>query len=156
MGKDSLLINMDDANAKRQLQIAIGVMRGPHEVLIKPVKRTRSLDQNAYYWVAVVQPFTEWLRDVWGDSKIDREQAHEILKVKILGMEEKQIPDSDKSLPIIPHSKFLSVEEFAEYIEKCAAWLAEFCNVVVLSSELFYEADTLGKKRGKGLVADHK
>lgn len=154
MSKDTILINMSDAAAKRELMIQIGRLSGLYEFYLKPRKRTRSLDQNGYYWVAVVQPFTEWLRNVWGDSKIDKEQAHEMLKAKILGTTEKRIPDSDETLIMIPRSKTLTVEEFSEYIDKAAAWLAEFCEIIVVPSELFHEGETLGKK-GKGLVADN-
>lgn len=154
MSKDTLLINMSDAAAKRQLMTEIGRLSGLYEFYLKPRKRTRSLDQNAYYWAAVVQPFTDWLRENYGDSKIDKEQAHEMLKVKVLGLTEKQIPGSDETITIIPHSKTLTVEEFSEYIEKCAAWLAEFCEIVVVPSELFHEGETLGKK-GKGLIENN-
>lgn len=141
MSKDTILINMSDAAAKRELMIQIGRLSGLYEFYLKPRKRTRSLDQNSYYWVAVVQPFTEWLRNVWGDSKIDKEQAHEMLKAKILGTTEKQIPDSEETLIVIPRSKTLTVEEFSEYIEKCAAWLAEFCEIVIVPSEMFHESE---------------
>lgn len=115
----------------------IGRLSGPHEVLIKPIKRTRSLDQNAYYWAAVVAPFTEWLREQYGDNSIDKEQAHEMLKVKILGLKEHQI--DNETLYLIPRSKTLKTDEFSEYVEKCAAWLSEFANIVVIPSDLFYE-----------------
>lgn len=141
--KDSLLVNLSDANVKRELMSQIGRLSGLYEIMIKPRKRTRSLDQNAYYWAAVVAPFTEWLRNVWGDSKIDKEQAHEMLKIKILGVSHKEIP-SGETLTKIPQSKTLTVEEFSEYIEQCAAWLAEFCEIVVVPSEMFYED---GKKK---------
>lgn len=157
--KDSLIVNLSDPAVKRQLMTEIGRLSGLYEVLIRPRKRTRSLDQNAYYWTAVVAPFTEWLRETYGDTQIDKEQAHEMLKVKILGLQEKRIAikseetDGVLHLPLIPRSKTLTVEEFTEYIEKCAAWLAEFCEIIVIPSEAFYEGETLGRK---GLVADNK
>ncbi len=146
MPKDTLLINMDDAAAKRELMIQIGRLSGLYEVYIKPRKRTRSLDQNAYYFAAVVTPFRDWLRESYGDSRMSTDEAHEMLKVKILGLTEKQIPNSDETMTIIPRSKTLTVEEFGEYIEKAAAWLAEFCNIIVLPSETFYEAESPRKK----------
>lgn len=139
MNKDTLLINMDDAAAKRQLMIEIGRLSGLYEIYIKPRKRTRSLDQNAYYFAAVVTPFRDWLRENYGDSQMSTDDAHEMLKVKILGLTEKQIPDSTETVTIIPRSKTLTVEEFSEYIEKCAKWLSEFCGIIVVSSDLFYE-----------------
>lgn len=140
MGKDSILVNLSDVTVKRELMSQIGRLSGLYEISIKPRTRTRSLDQNAYYWVAVVEPFTQWLREVYGDSRIDKEQAHEMLKVKCLGLSEKEIPNSSEKLSLIPQSKTLTVEEFTDYIERCAAWLAEFCNVIVVPSEEFYES----------------
>lgn len=139
MSKDTILINMSDAAAKRQLMIEIGRLSGLYEFYLKPRKRTRSLDQNAYYFAAVVTPFRDWLRENYGDSQISTDEAHEMLKVKILGLTEKQIPGSDETFTVIPRSKTLTVEEFSEYIEKASSWLAEFCSIVVLPSEMFYE-----------------
>lgn len=144
MSKDSLLVNLSDAAVKRELMIQIGRLSGLYEISIKPRKRTRSLDQNAYYWAAVVQPFTDWLREVYGDSKIDKEQAHEMLKVKILGLQEKQL--GDEVLRLIPHSKTLTVEQFGEYIEQASAWLASFCDIIVVPSEMFYESKETRQK----------
>lgn len=134
---DSLIVNMSDPAVKRRLMIEIGRLSGLYEILIKPRKKTRSLNQNAYYWAAVVTPFTEWLRENYGDSRIDKEQAHEMLKIKILGAKKKEI--AGESVVLVPQSKTLNTEEFEEYIEKCSAWLAEFCEIVVLPCEQFYE-----------------
>lgn len=139
MNKDSILVNLSDPTIKRELMTQIGRLTGLYEFYLKPRKRTRSLDQNAYYWAAVVTPFTDWLREVYGDSQIDKEQAHEMLKVKILGLQKKEV--EGETLTLIPRSKTLTVEEFSEYIEKCAAWLAEFCEIVVVPSEMFYERE---------------
>lgn len=154
MNKDSILVNLSDRAVKNKIMSEIGRLTGLYELTLKPRKRTRSLDQNAYYWIAVVSPFTNWLKENYGDSRIDKEQAHEMLKAKVLGLQEKQI--KDEKVILIPRSRTLSVEEFSEYIEKCAAWLAEFCEIIVIPSEDFYEAETLGRKKGKGLVADNK
>lgn len=140
MSKDSILVNLSDRAVKQKLMSEIGRLSGLYEITIKPRTRTRSLDQNSYYWVAVVEPFTQWLREVYGDTRIDKEQAHEMLKVKCLGLTEKEIPGSDEKISLIPQSKTLTIEEFSDYIERCAAWLAEFCQIEVVPSELFYEA----------------
>lgn len=138
MIKDAILINMSDAAAKRQVMTQIGKLTGLYELYLKPRKRTRSLDQNAYYFSGVVTPFRDWLRENYGDEQITTDQAHEMLKVKILGLDEKRIEGTNETIAIIPRSKTLTVEEFSDYIEKCSAWLAEFCSIVVLSPELFY------------------
>lgn len=134
------VLNLSDASVKRQLMIQIGGLQGLHEVRIRPRKRTRSLDQNSYYFVAVVQPFRDWLRGEYGDSLITSDQAHEMLKVKILGMDEKLIEGTNEVLKLIPRSKTLTKDEFGSYIDKCSEWLLTFCEIVVVPSELFYES----------------
>lgn len=133
--KESIIVNMDDVHVKRQLMSKFGALTGIWKLSLTRQRLTRSLNQNAYYWVAVVTPFAEWLRDEWGDSGIEPEQAHDMLKQKILGVHYHEI--MGQPLAITPSSRKLDTAEFSEYIEKCAAWLAEFCGIVVASSDLF-------------------
>ncbi len=137
--KDSLIVNLSDQAVKRQLMSQIGRLSGPHEILIKRVRPTRSLNQNRYYFAAVCTPFRDWLREIYGDSAITTEQAHEMLKVKILGLDEKEIPETGEKLALIPRSKTLDVEQFEGYIEKATEWLREFCQILVIPCEEFYE-----------------
>ena len=141
MPKDALIVNLSDREVKRKLMSEIGRLSGPYEILIRQVKRTRSLDANAYYWSAIATVFADWLREQWGDPNITKEQAHEVLKRTILGMKEKYI--SDVKIEILPDSKTLSVEEFSAYIEGCIKFLAEFAGIVVVPSDLFHEGATL-------------
>ena len=114
-------------------------LRGLYEVSIAPRKKTRSLNANAYYHVAVCAPFLEWLRENWGDNSITHEQAHELLKRKVLGTIEKIDEKSGEVFEITPTSHDMDQYEFGEFIEKAAAWLAEFAGIVVIPSELFFE-----------------
>lgn len=139
MPKDALLVNLSDRAVKRELMSQIGRLSGLHEIYIKPVKRTRSLDANRFYFAAVVTPFRDWLRENYGDNFITTEQAHEMLKVKILGLQEHQIEGTNETIKIIPRSKTLNTAEFDEYVEKCIAWLGEFCNILIAPCEEFYE-----------------
>ncbi len=134
------VLNLSDASVKRNLMVQISGLQGLYEVKIRPRKRTRSLDQNAYYFVAVVQPFRDWLRSEYGDELITSDQAHEMLKVKILGMDEKLIEGTSEVLKLIPRSKTLTKDEFGSYIDKASEWLAQFCSIVVVPSEMFYES----------------
>lgn len=136
-----LVVNLDNVESKRRLMQKIQKMRGLHEVSIKPRKKTRSLNANSYYFVAVVQPFTEWLRDEWGDPAITTEQAHTVLKAKVLGAKEKVIESTGEIIELIPTTHDMDKYDFADYIDKASAWLAEFCGIVVLSSDLFWEGE---------------
>ena len=137
--KDALIVNLSDREVKRKLMSEIGRLSGPYEILIRQVKRTRSLDANKFYFGAVVSPFRDWLRENYGDSGITTEQAHEMLKVKILGLDERKIEGTDETITIIPRSKTMKDDEFSLYTEKCIQWLGDFCQIEVAPVELFYE-----------------
>lgn len=132
------VVNFDNLDTKRRFMQKVQTLKGLQEVSIRPRVKTRSLNANSYYWAAVVQPFTEWLRDEWGDPAITTEQAHEILKVKVLGTKDKVV-ENGEVIELIPTTRDMDKYDFADYIDKASAWLAEFCQIVVLSSDLFWE-----------------
>jgi hypothetical protein len=133
------VVNMDNLTTKRRFMQKVQTMTGLWEISMKPRRFTRSLNQNAYYWAAVVTPFTEWLRSEWGDNAITPQQAHEALKQKVLGTKELLNKQTGEVIEITQSSKVLDTHEFGEFIENAAAWLAEFAGIVVLSPELFWE-----------------
>lgn len=138
--KEPQVLNMDNLEVKRRLMGKIGKLKGLYEVSIEPRKKTRSLNANAYYHAAVCAPFLEWLRENWGDNSITHEQAHELLKRKVLGTIEKVDKSTGEVFEITPTSHDMDQYEFGEFIEKAAAWLAEFCSIVVIPPELFWES----------------
>lgn len=141
-----MVLNLDDVETKKRLMSKIGRLRGLHEITIKPRRKARSLNQNSYYWVAVVSPFREWLRDEW-QEEVSLEQAHEMLKHKILGAKELTDKETGEIIEIPPSSRDLDVHEFAEFIEGCARWLAEFTGIVVIPSEMFFEGVREGNQK---------
>lgn len=134
-----LVLNLDDITVKRNLMAKIGTLKGLYEVTIKPRKRTRSLDQNAYYWSAYVTPFSQWLTEQWGET-ISPEQAHLQLKIAIMGMKTKVNKETGEEMEMVPPSKTLDTQEFSEYLDKAAEFLARVAGIVVLPSEMFHEA----------------
>lgn len=132
--KESLILNMDDLAIKRQVMSKIGTLKGVWKMTLTRRRFNRSLNQNSYYHVAVVEPFKEWLIEEWGEI-VTHDQAHEMLKQKILGVQYKQI--AGEPVAITPSSAKLNTAEFSDYIERCAQWLAEFTGIVVLSSDLY-------------------
>lgn len=131
--------DLSDLEQKRRLIYQIQKLKGLHEVAIHPRKLTRTLKQNRYYWVAVAAPFAEWLRESQGDSFINTEDAHEMLKWKILGPKEIVSPLTGEVELMPARSRTLDTADFAEFVDKAAAWLAEFCEIIVLPPELFIE-----------------
>lgn len=134
------VINFDDVGAKLRFMQGVQALRGLQEVWIRPRKKTRSLNANSYYWCAYVQPWTDWLREQYGDPTITTEQAHELLKVRVLGPKEKVIEETGEVIELIPTTHDMSKEEFAVYLDKAKEWLASFAGIVVLDSDLFWES----------------
>src|SRR5688572_8100326 len=96
------VINFDNLNAKRQFMEGVQKLRGLQEVLIRPRKKTRSLNANSYYWSAYIPPWTDWLREQYGDPTITAEQAHSLLKVRVLGPKEKILQETGEVIELIP------------------------------------------------------
>lgn len=139
------VINLALTSEKKKLMAHIGSLPpGLYDVLIKPRKKVRSLQANRYYFAAVCQPFCEWLRREWGDPSITIDDAHDILKAKVLGWDERIIEQTGEVVKRLPRSKDLDKWDFNNYIDKAAAWLAEL-GIVVIPSELFWEGATEGK-----------
>jgi hypothetical protein len=134
-----MLLDLSDVSVKRRLMEKINLLSGLHEITIKPRKFRRSLNQNAYYWGAFVQPFTEWLRHEWGDPSITTEQAHIEIKRAVMGTREKVNQRTGELMELIPTSHDLDTQEFSVFLDGAGKFLAEFAGIVVLPPEVFYE-----------------
>lgn len=135
------VVNFDDINAKRQFMERAQRLKGLQEVSIRPRVKTRSLNANSYYWAAYIPPWLEWLKEQYGDPSITSEQAHELLKVRVLGPKEKLIEETGEVIELIPTTHDMDKYEFADYLDKAAEFLASFAGIVVLSSDLFWEGE---------------
>jgi hypothetical protein len=87
---------------------------------------TRSLDQNKRYWVAVVEPLSEWLTSTEGQLWTP-EDTHEFLKASFLPMTEKVDPLTGEVLKLPMSTTQLRKSEFSILMAKGEAlieWLA--------------------------------
>lgn len=127
---NAFLLDLGDLRDKRQLMLHVGSLKGLWEVRFKERKRARSLDANKFYFVAVVQPWRDFLREAYGDPTIDKEQAHEVLKEIVLGR--KLLKDkSGREIKLPPRTRDMDKEEFAQYVEAAIKFVAEFAGIVV-------------------------
>ena len=133
------VINFDDVGAKLRFLQAVKKLKGLHEISIRPRKKTRSLNANAYYWAAFIPDWTDWLREQYGDPTITTKQAHQLLKLRVLGPKEK-ILDTGEVLEIIPETHSMDQVEFGIYLDKAKEFLQEFAQIIVLDSDLFWES----------------
>lgn len=143
-----LLLNLDDLDTKRRLLSKIGTLKGLWEVRLNPRRQKRSLNANSYYWAAYIPGWLEWLREASGEPWITKEQAHEELKRRVLGTKEVIDKDTGEVLAtMVPETHTMEKWEFNEYLDRAAEFLASFCGIVVLSSDLYFETP----EREKGI-----
>lgn len=141
-----MVLNFDDLDTKRRFMAKVGKLSGLQEVTIKPRRKTRSLQANAYYWSAYIPGWLEWLREASGEPWITKEQAHEALKKHVLGTTPIVNKETGEVIDeMIPDSRFMDTKEFGEYLDRAAEFLASFAGIVVISSDLFFEGATEGK-----------
>jgi len=133
MPKDAEIWNLSEPSEKHRLMRQISTfLAGLYEVLIKPKRRTRSLNQNSYYFSAVVEPFRQWLIENWGEN-VTKDQAHETLKLALLER-------SDAGgIELMPSTRNLDTAAFSEYLESAIQFLATKCDICVIPAEIYYE-----------------
>lgn len=136
MKQNTIALNLSDPVTQRKLRGRISQLRGLWELTLDPIRPTRSLQANKYYWISVIAPFKEWLWENWGDITITNEQAHVELKKNVLG-EQEIVNEAGQKLLLVPDTHEMTTAEFATYIDHAAEWLARNCGIVVLPSELF-------------------
>lgn len=132
------IIDMSDARERsRLLNQALNPLRGRWRFAWKRYRPRRSDRQNRYYWPCFVQPFAAWMRQQGND--VTDEQAHDILKHRFLRV---TIAHDAGEFGVHEYTRStteLDTGEFNEYLDRCAAWLAEFCGIVVPSPDEYRE-----------------
>jgi len=114
------------------------------EITIAEPKKTRTNQQNRYYWGPVLDAVIAFDKEQGGD--MDKEQAHEHLMVEVGGFYKikKQYLVWKK---VRKSSTTLTTKEWGEYMEKIKAWAAAFGLIIPDPVLLGYGAD--GDLRGK-------
>ena len=86
-------------------------------VTITRQQHARTLPQNRLYWV--------WVRDIAGYIGEDDKIVHEYLKAMHLPVRDVELLDG-KHLTMPATTRLLTVEAFAEYMERVRVWSATF------------------------------
>ncbi len=141
MGRDEHLeiVNLSDMAAKRRLIQQITPLQGLYEIWIKPRAKTRTLNANAYYFAAVVTPFRQYLREMWGDELITTEQSHIEIKKAVLGVREKLNERTGEMMELVPATHTMDKVEFASYVDRATELVERVTERPVLGPELFAE-----------------
>ncbi len=116
-----------------ELMRMLATKRRPQRITVKELRERRNNEQNALYWVAIVQPFAEWLYDEgygaeFGDLK---DYAHQTLARELLTVAIAH-PETGEVLSYrVRSTTELDTKEFSHYLEECARWIAEHCEFPV-------------------------
>lgn len=102
------------------------------EVIFRKKKKTRSSEQNRYYWGVVVrmvaEGFAELGNPISPGSEEDCATVHEYLKRRFL--EPIRIADANGEIhELEPSLEDAAKQEMGEYIDKCIAFALEYLNI---------------------------
>lgn len=123
---ETKIILGSDANFTRAKEALVHVFEHRkelelHEIEIKPYKKDRSTQANAYYWAAVIKPISDHCG--YTPAECHNELLGNVFGWKtVRGMDgrERQIPNRRTTDP-----DKMSTAEFAKYIERCHQIAAE-------------------------------
>lgn len=93
---------------------------------IEKWRKTRSQEQNRYYWGVMVEAVKLGLNDV--GYKMTTEATHELLKYKFL-IKELVNEETGEILNTIGSTTGLSTSEFMEFVAEVQRWAAEYLNI---------------------------
>lgn len=146
--RDFHLVNFDVLAEKRKFLEGAQKLKGVHEVSIRQIKAKRSLEANGYYWSAFIPGWLDWLRESSGEPWITKEQAHKILVKHVLGTKNIVNKETGEVIDeIIPETHTMDSKDFAEYLDRAAEFLSSFCGLVILPSDVYFEAPEKGESR---------
>jgi len=92
-----------------------------YELVLRPLKSKRSIDQNRRYWALL----RELSAVAWIDGRQFSDQVwHEYFRKALIGCDEIHMPDGTTELRGISTTT-LSVEQFGDYMTRIEQWAAE-------------------------------
>jgi hypothetical protein len=104
-------------------------------ISLREQKRTRSSNQNRYYWGCVIPAVLEMFVEAGNDT--NPEEVHSFLKEQVGGsicVKVLLTPDG-KRRPVLRSSADLSTQEFEDFLERVRVWAAEMGTIISLPNE---------------------
>lgn len=99
------------------------------EVSIQRKRKHRTDPQNRYYWGIVVEMVRHGMKEMGDD--VTQDQAHEFLKWRFLRVQKIDEHTGEILYEYAGSTANLGTVDFAEYIEKCCQFAAEFLGVSI-------------------------
>jgi hypothetical protein len=123
-------------SADGRLTLPREILAGLHEltgrrvrVTVEDAAATRTENQNAYYWAAIVTPITDRFNEL--GERFTTEIVHEILKHKFLRVFVHDPETAEVRFDYVRSTSSLKTFEFFFYCEDCAQYAAEALELVI-------------------------
>lgn len=131
-----MIIDMSNPAEKRSILERVRGLVGMWRIEICKYRKRRTDRQNRYYWPCFVQPFGDYLRGQ-GHEFTDQ-MAHAVLKEMFL---KRSVMDQNTGelYEYTMSTTELSTVEFNEYLDKCAAFFAMDCGIIVPEPNVYRE-----------------
>lgn len=98
-------------------------------VTVEDAAATRSENQNAYYWAAIVTPITDRFNEL--GERFTTETVHEILKYKFLRVFVHDPETAEVKFDYVRSTSSLKTFEFYFFCEDCARYAAESLELII-------------------------
>lgn len=143
MAVESLKIDFSNQQEKTLIISRLRGLVGKWILTLKEDKSRRTTRQNGYYFAAFVPAFQEFLRDQGEDGS--KETTHELLKLEC---NPKMIvsPVTGEMKTVGGSTKNMNTQEFNQYLDRVAAFLAKFCGIAIPEPDIYREKDVAGVK----------
>lgn len=96
---------------------------------IEDAENIRTLDQNKYYFAAIVNPITEAFNDA--GERFEPDEVHEILKYKFLRVVDIDEWTGEIKTEYVRSTAKLKIYEFCFYLEDCIRFAAEYLQLAI-------------------------
>lgn len=136
MAMTDLIINMDEPRERAMIIDKVrNLSGGMFRFMIGKYRKRRTDRQNRFYWPAFVAPFADFMRS--HGHAISDDDAHEILKYQFL--RRSIIDRSGELMEYTRSTTSLDTQEFNQYLDQCAAFLANYAGIIVPEPDVYRE-----------------
>lgn len=124
------ILNLNDAGVKRRLIDRISVLKGKYRFDVAQYRERRSDNQNRFLFGVVYPAVCAGMKEAWGET-MTPDECHIYCKAKFTSRPVVNRSTGQIEGYTFPTTRTMTTAEFAEYIEKIAAWAAEYLGVVI-------------------------
>lgn len=124
------IYNLDKPTQRTSLMNVINAWTGMVRVSIKKAHRGRTLNQNGYYWAAILPAIRDGMEEMWGEN-LSVDEVHLFLRSRFLDKPVVNRETGEQMGSTAGSTAKLDVSEFVTYLDSCIKFAGEYLNVEV-------------------------